>query len=181
MKRWQPQGPVKMGAAAKGKPRYPNRRVKREVRGELRTFDSKGEHKRFVELALMERAGLISNLQPQVVFAIAVVRTSFVEELVAAARELALKAPDTPAAAHVAALLGRYGEGLETVYVTSYKADAVYLDKRDGDEVVEDYKDNILAEVYRIKRSLMDAANGIRIREVGPARTGRGRPRKIVR
>lgn len=104
-------------------------------------FDSKKEAARYRELALLERAGAISDLQLQVPF-----------ELIPPQRE-----PGTtgPRGGH------RPGKLLESK--CSYIADFVYT--QNGRRVVEDTKGKRTA-VYIIKRKLMLYVHGIRIKEV---------------
>ena len=98
----------------------------------------------FFELSMMQRAGLISDLQTQVPF-----------ELIPTQRE-----PDT-----VGKRGGiKQGKCIEKSCV--YYADFVYLDK-DGQKIVEDAKSPATrTEAYKIKKKLMLYRHGIRIVEV---------------
>jgi len=105
------------------------------------TFDSKREASRYKELRIMEKAGMISDLQRQVEFV-----------LIPAQRE-----PDT---------IGKRGgihKGKTLEQKCSYVADFVYM--RDGVQVVEDTKGMRTAD-YIIKRKLMLYVHGIRIHEL---------------
>ncbi|HEY1186935.1 MAG TPA: DUF1064 domain-containing protein [Gemmata sp.] len=51
------------------------------------------------------------------------------------------------------------------VKVCDYRADFVYVRVRDGAEVVEDVK-GFRTDVYKLKKRLMAACNGIEIKEV---------------
>ena len=108
------------------------------------TFDSKKEYLRYCELALLEKAGQIQNLELQKVY-----------ELIPAQYET----------------FERYGKNgyrlkdgsrcIEKACV--YKADFVYTEN--GKTVVEDTK-GFKTKDYIIKRKLMLHIHGIRIREV---------------
>jgi hypothetical protein len=122
----------------KPKNKYGNNRVYRNGQW----FDSEHEADRFFELSMMQRAGLISDIQTQVPF-----------ELIPTQRE-----PDT-----VGKRGGiKQGKCIEKSCV--YYADFVYLDK-DGNQVVEDAK-GMKTEAYKIKKKLMLYRHGIRIVEV---------------
>lgn len=103
-------------------------------------FDSKKEANRWAELQLLQRAGVIHNLQRQVSF-----------ELIPAIRE-----PDTTGPR------GRKITGKVIEYPTRYIADFVY--DRDGETVVEDTK-GVKTPEYIIKRKLMLWRYGIRVLE----------------
>lgn len=81
------------------------------------------EAKRYGELKLQERAGVIENLRTQV----------------------------------------EYDLFVHGVPITTYRADFVY--EKDGAEIVEDTK-GFSTEEYKIKRALMLALHGIKIKEV---------------
>lgn len=126
---------MRWGATSKSK--YGNRRV--QYQGEW--FDSQRELDRWLELRLLEKAGVITNLRRQVKYV-----------LIPEQRE-----PDT-----IGPRGGRHkGKLIESAL--SYVADHVY--ERDGQTVVEDSKGFLTAE-YKIKRKLMLYVHGIRIREV---------------
>lgn len=104
------------------------------------TFDSQKELRRWNELKMLERAGVISGLQRQVKF-----------ELIPVQRE-----PD---------IIGRRGghrPGKLIYKSCSYVADFVYTE--DGKTVVEDTK-GLRTKEYIIKRKLMLWVHGIQIRE----------------
>jgi hypothetical protein len=107
---------------------------------------SKMEAERWMELQMLQRAGLIADLRTQVPF-----------ELIPTQRE-----PDT---------IGKrggihQGKCLERSVV--YIADFVYNDLRTGEEIVEDTKSDATRkkESYIIKRKLMLWVHKIRIHEV---------------
>lgn len=116
--------------------------------GTPHTFDSRKEYDRYQELALMERAGQISNLKTQVTY-----------ELIPAQREPDIFGPR-----------GGVKRGKLLERECSYVADFVYTDSN-GETVVEDvkgYRDPASAAYakYTIKRKLMLWIHGIRIREI---------------
>ena len=97
-------------------------------------FDSKHEAERYAELKLMEKAGLISNLELQKTFVL------------------------------LGAQKDEHGKVIEQP--VRYVADFVYKDEH-GKRVVEDAKSEATkTAVYRIKRKMMLAIYGLRIREV---------------
>lgn len=106
-------------------------------------FDSSHEAKRYSELCLLQRAGLISDLRTQVPF-----------ELIPTQRE-----PD---------VIGKRGgvkPGKCIEKACTYYADFTYM--KDGALVVEDAKSPATrTEAYRIKKKLMLWVHGIRVIEV---------------
>ena len=105
------------------------------------TFDSQKEAKRYKELSLMDRSGMISDLQMQVKYV-----------LIPAQRE-----PDT---------IGKKGglhKGKLIEREVSYVADFVY--QENGHTVVEDTK-GFRTKDYLLKRKMMLYFHGIKIREV---------------
>ena len=105
------------------------------------TFDSVKEAKRHKELSLMERAGMIQDLQRQVKYV-----------LIPAQRE-----PDT---------VGKKGgihKGKLIEREIAYVADFVY--QENGQTVVEDTK-GVKTKEYILKRKMMLHFHGIRIKEV---------------
>jgi hypothetical protein len=105
------------------------------------TYDSVKEYKRHCELLLLERAGVITDLQTQVEFV-----------LIPAQRE-----PDT---------IGKRGgvkRGKTIEQKASYVADFVYTEN--GETVVEDTK-GFRTKDYILKRKMMLYFHGIRIKEV---------------
>jgi len=105
-------------------------------------FDSKKEAMRYRELKKMEEEGLISDLQLQVEY-----------ELLPAQRE-----PDK---------VGPRGGTIKGKVIErkcSYIADFVYIDHTVGDIIVEDVK-GVHTKEYLIKRKMMLAFHGIRIKE----------------
>lgn len=104
-------------------------------------YDSKKEAARHEELLLLERAGVIQNLQRQVKYV-----------LIPSQRE-----PDTVGSR------GGIHKGKTIEKECAYYADFVY--EEDGQTVVEDAKGMRTTE-YVIKRKLMLWVHGIRIKEV---------------
>lgn len=119
--------------------KYNNKKV--EVDGII--FDSKREAERYQELSLLEKAGVIRDLQRQVKYI-----------LIPAQRE-----PD---------IIGKRG-GIKSGRVIekecSYVADFVYFDKEKQENVVEDTK-GFRTKDYTIKCKLMLYIHGIRINEI---------------
>ena len=106
-------------------------------------FDSEKEYKRWCELRLLEKAGVIKNLQRQVPFEIIPPYTEVIERY------------------------GKKGQRLKDQIKTIekvcyYKADFTYF--QDGNFVVEDTK-GFKTEAYVMKRKLMLHKFGIRIKE----------------
>lgn len=108
------------------------------------TFDSIREYQRFCELNLMQRAGVITDLECQVKF---VLIPAQYEEF---PRQGKNGKPLKP---------GRRVIEKECTYI----ADFVY--KQNGQKVVEDAK-GCKTKEYRIKKKLMLYVHGIRIQEV---------------
>ena len=107
-------------------------------------FDSKKERRRYEELKLMERAGVIHGLKTQVEF-----------ELLPTIRE-----PDT---------IGPKGgvkKGKVIELAAKYTADFTYYDQ-DGNYIVEDVKSEATRKEkdYVLRRKMMLALKGIRVRE----------------
>ena len=104
-------------------------------------FDSKKEARRYSELSLLEKAGVISSLQMQVKYV-----------LIPAQRE--------------ADIIGKRGSvkpGKLIERECSYIADFVYFEN--GKWIVEDTK-GYRTKDYKIKKKLMLYVHGIRIKEV---------------
>ena len=107
------------------------------------TYDSKREYKRYQELLLLERAGVILDLQRQVKFVLIPVQHERYERYSKTGRRLA--------------------DGCKVIErECSYIADFVY--KENGKTVVEDSK-GFRTPDYTIKRKLMLWVHGIRIKE----------------
>lgn len=104
------------------------------------TYDSEREYKRHLELLVLERAGVISDLRTQVKYV-----------LIPTQRE-----PD------IIGVRGGVKPGKLIEKECAYIADFVY--RENGREVVEDCK-GFRTEKYLIKRKLMLYVHGIRIRE----------------
>lgn len=110
-------------------------------------FDSKKEENRYYELRLMEKAGVIKNLERQVKF----VLTPTVRE------------PD------VIGPRGGKKPGRVILNESSYIADFVYTDSRTGKTVVEDVKGYRGGEAYKtftLKKKFLYDKRGILIQEV---------------
>ncbi len=113
----------------------------RKARYQGAVYDSRKEARRAAELALLEKAGKITDLQEQVKFV-----------LIPTQRE-----PDT---------VGKRGgikKGKVIEQAVSYVADFVY--KENGKTVVEDTK-GFKTKDYIIKRKLMLYVHGIKIKEI---------------
>ncbi len=127
------------------KSKYQNKKV--TYNGQ--TFDSKREAKRHQELLLLERAGVISDLQTQVAFELL---PAFFEEVPTG--EIYKRGP-------------KKGQPkMKKVCVeqsVKYVADFVYYEN--GKKIVEDAK-GFRTDDYIIKRKLMLHFHGIRIKEV---------------
>lgn len=109
------------------------------------TFDSKKEAHRYFELKALEKAGKISSLETQKAF-----------ELIPVQRE-----PST------LTKTGKEKKGKVIERAVTYIADFYYLE--DGKPVVEDvkgYRQGQAYAVFTIKRKLMLAVYGIRIKEI---------------
>ena len=107
-------------------------------------FDSRKEARRYQELLLLQRAGVILNLQMQVKFVLIPAQYEFYERYGAKGQEL------------------KPGKRL-VEKECSYVADFVY--EENGKKVVEDTK-GFKTKDYIIKRKLMLYTHGIRIKEV---------------
>ena len=123
-----------------GTGKYHNHKVERD--GEK--FDSAKEYRRYCELKLMEKAGMIHGLERQKKFV-----------LIPAQRE-----PDT---------VGKRGgkhKGKLIERECAYYSDFAYYTK-DGEYIVEDVKSEATkTEQYKIKRKLLLYVHGIRIQEI---------------
>lgn len=122
--------------------KYGNKKI--EVDGII--FDSKKEGKRFMELSLLEKAGVIQNLQRQVKY-----------ELIPCQHEKSTEVYKK------GIKKGQLKPGKVLERQCEYIADFVY--QENGKTVVEDTKGFRTAE-YIIKRKLMLYIHGIRIKEV---------------
>ena len=108
-------------------------------------FDSKKEHARFNQLSLLEKAGVITNLQRQVKFELIPAQYENVS------REEYIKSK------------GKKTKGKCIERACNYIADFVY--ETDGKRVVEDTK-GFKTKDYIIKRKLLLYRYGIKISEV---------------
>jgi hypothetical protein len=118
-----------------------NKYQNRKITVDGLSFDSMKEYNRYCELKMLQRAGVITELQMQVKFV-----------LIPAQRE-----PDT---------IGKRGgvkQGKLIEQECAYIADFVY--KENGETVVEDTK-GFKTKDYIIKRKLMLWLHGIRINEI---------------
>ena len=119
--------------------KYRNRKIAMD--GE--SFDSIKEFRRYQELKLMEKAGLVYDIQRQVKFKLIPSQREYTDELTAT---------------------GKPKKGKLIEHACNYYADFVYKDQY-GLQVVEDVK-GVRTEAYKIKRKLMLWLHGIRIKEV---------------
>ena len=112
------------------------------------TFDSLKEGKRYKELLLLEKAGIISHLRRQVKY-------ELIPPQYAQSAERYTRGPKK----------GQYKRGKLLERECAYIADFVYHDFLANEIVVEDTK-GMKTKDYIIKRKLMLHKHGIRIREV---------------
>lgn len=123
--------------------KYGNRKVQT---ADGMKFDSMKEYNRYKELCLMQRAGLISELQTQVKFVLIPSQREKTNELVTKGKNKGLP---------------KQGKLIEQE--CSYIADFVY--QQNGQTVVEDTK-GFRTDAYIIKRKLMLSVYGIQIKEL---------------
>ncbi len=107
------------------------------------TFDSVKEANRYKELKVLERAGLVHDLQRQVKFKLIPAQREWTDETTAS---------------------GKPKKGKILEHEVSYYADFVYKN-RYGLQVVEDVK-GFKTKDFIIKRKLMLWIHGIRVKEV---------------
>ena len=108
--------------------------------------DSRKEARRWSELCLLERAGVISDLKRQVKYVLIPSQVESYERF-------------SPKTGH------QLKNGIRTIEKECcYIADFVYIDVKTGETIVEDAK-GMRTEAYRIKRKLMLWVHGIRIKE----------------
>ena len=112
-----------------------------------KTFDSQKEAKRYAELRMMEKAGLIENLQTQVSFLLIPAQREPSSEVYVRGKKK-----------------GQQKEGKVIENSVCYIADFVYTDRKSRQKVVEDSK-GVRTNEYIIKRKLMLHIHGIRIKE----------------
>ena len=124
--------------------KYGNRKV--IIEGVV--FDSKREARRYQELNMLQKSGIISDLKRQVTY-----------ELVPAQREKSTKVYQR------GSRKGQPIEGKIIEKAVTYIADFVYTDNATGMEIVEDAK-GMRTRDYVIKRKLMLYIHGIKIQEV---------------
>ena len=111
-------------------------------------FDSKKEARRFQELSLLEKAGVIRDLQRQVKFVLIPAQYEATGERYTKGKKKGCMKP---------------GKLLERE--CAYIADFVYTDIENARKVVEDTK-GFRTEKYIIKRKLMLYVHGIEVKEV---------------
>lgn len=123
--------------------KYGNKKV--EYMGQ--TFDSKKELNRYLELSMLEKGGIISNLKTQVEFILIPNQYEPVEKILKSGKVKI--------------------EQKLIEHKLSYIADFTYLDKQ-GNLVVEDVKSDITRkmEKYIIKRKLMLYLHKLKISEI---------------
>ena len=130
-------------------PRKASKYHARKVTAYGKEFDSKKEAARHSELVLLQRAGLIRDLQCQVKFVLIPTQTKTVERY-----------------------SEKTGKRLKDKVVTvekecSYYADFTYY--QNGEYIVEDvkgYKKGTAYDVFTIKRKLMLHVHGISVKEI---------------
>lgn len=108
-------------------------------------FDSKKEKDRYYELLMMEKGGIIQNLQRQVHF----------ELLPAVYEDVTIK------------MKTKVKEQRQLLFrATEYVADFTYI--QDGEDVVEDVKAsaNFQDPVYKLKKKMMYYIHNVKIKEV---------------
>lgn len=110
-------------------------------------FDSKKEALRFKELKMLEKAGIISNLQRQVKYVLIPAQYELTDEAYAKGKEK-----------------GKPKKGRLIERECAYYADFVYSTKG-GELVVEDTK-GVKTPEYIIKRKLMLYVHNIKIKEM---------------
>lgn len=109
-------------------------------------FDSRKEGRRYAELKVMQKAGIIHDLQIQVKFVLIPAQYEESSEVYTKGKKKGQK---------------KRGKLLEKE--CSYIADFVYYEN--GQQIVEDAK-GMRTEVYKIKKKMMLYFHGIRIKEV---------------
>ena len=117
--------------------RFPSKYGSRKITVDGMTFDSKKEFERYCELRLLQKAGIITDLQTQVYF-----------ELIPAQYE------PNPEGKRKQKCVER---------ACNYVADFVYY--QGGEKIVEDTK-GFRTKEYIIKRKLMLHVHGIKIKEI---------------
>ena len=129
--------------------RYPNKYGNKKTFAYGIKFDSKHEAQRYVELMLMQDAGLIHDIELQKKFVL--IPAQYEES-----DEVYKKGPKK----------GQKKRGQLLEHEAAYYADFAYYTK-DGAYVVEDAKsEGTRTKEYRLKRKLMLSVHGIRIQEV---------------
>lgn len=113
-------------------------------------FDSKKEAKRYKELKMLEKAGIISNLQRQVKYTLIPAQYERTDEVYTKGKDK-----------------GKPKKGRLIERECAYYADFVYM--QDGNTIVEDvkgYRDGQAYNLFVIKRKLMLYVHGIIIKEL---------------
>lgn len=114
------------------------------------TFDSKKEAKRYKELKMLERAGIIHDLQRQVKYVLIPAQYEHTGEIYVKGKNK-----------------GKPKKGKLIEQECAYYADFVYI--RDGETVVEDvkgYRDGQAYNLFVIKRKLMLYVYGVTVKEL---------------
>ena len=117
------------------------------ITSDSKVHDSRKEAKRWVELSLMQKAGLIKDLKSQVEF-----------ELLPTQREASTEVYTR------GEKKGLPKEGKVLEKGVTYIADFVYTDTATGEKVVEDSK-GVRTKDYILKRKMMLYFHNIRIKE----------------
>lgn len=113
-------------------------------------FDSKKEALRYKELKMLEKAGIISNLQRQVKYTLIPAQYERTDEVYTRGKDK-----------------GKPKKGRLIERECAYYADFVYM--QDGNTIVEDvkgYRDGQAYNLFVIKRKLMLYVHGIIIKEL---------------
>lgn len=125
--------------------KYRNHRIKTS---DGIVHDSQREAARWMQLKLLERAGVVKDLQRQVAFVLIPTQREVTFEVYKSGKNK-----------------GKLKDGKILEKQVVYIADFVYTDSSSGETVVEDTK-GFRTSDYIIKRKLMLYVHGIRIREV---------------
>lgn len=114
------------------------------------TFDSKKEAKRYKELKMLERAGIIHDLQRQVKYVLVPAQYERTDEVYTKGKDK-----------------GKPKKGRLIERECAYYADFVYM--QDGNTIVEDvkgYRDGQAYNLFVIKRKLMLYVHGVEVKEI---------------
>lgn len=113
-------------------------------------FDSKKEALRFKELKMLEKAGIISNLQRQVKYTLIPAQYEHTNEIHTKGKDK-----------------GKPKKGRLIERECAYYADFVYM--QNGNTIVEDvkgYRDGQAYNLFVIKRKLMLYVHGVQVKEI---------------